>query len=787
MTATHVEFVPGEWALWRDVAVRSAGFPAEGVLRLVSARAAGLADALLDRGQISEQDWETFRQAFAAAAADVEREVQIIAGLPAFQCAVAWQNHPVLKLAVLPLLRREPGAGHRASKYRQREDVVASYWQRYCVKNDTIGFFGPVGWTTLTADSATSFRPASQLLASREVFFEPWAIDRMALTIAGHDGMTSWLTPRRASFLHVDAGTSTVFVPGRRGIPVEPAVMECLLRCEGTRTADRIATELVKAGHASDEAEVLRILADLRKRRWISWTLSVAASPHPERELRERLTGIEPPALRAWAQGCLATLEDAAGHVDAAGDDPGKLVTALDQLDAAFLQLTGATPTRNLGKTYGGRTLVYHDARRELHLRFGGELLRALAPLDLVLTSVRWLTYQAGVRFRREIRTIYDRLAEKNTGPVTLAALWFEAMSFLHGQGRSLLESIGTEFRHHWAEILSMPDGKTRLRYDADLLRPAVRDRFDVATSGWASARYISPDLMLAAEDTDAIRRGDFEVVLGELHLAIISYGHNCFVTQHPEPGRLLAAIDADHSGPRLIPAPPKENPPRLTVRTHSALIRDADYLVELFHQTADPRRPRLLHGGDLLVECRDDILLVRVPSGDAVDVMEPFADMLTDIVIDACSMFEEGDHSPRVNFDKLVVCRETWRFSAAELSFTGEKDEARRFVAVRAWYRAQALPRRIFIKSPLEQKPFFVDFDSPAYVNLLVKAVRRLRQPDAVKPGGSDRIAITEMLPDLDQLWLTDADAHGYTTELRMTAVDLRGAIGLPAASAHQ
>ena len=787
MTAPHVEFVPGEWALWPDIAVRSAGFPADDVLRLVSPRAAQLADALLDRvanGQAGEPDWAEFRRSFAAAAADVERDIQVIAGLPAFQCAVAWQNHPVFKLAVLPLLRRRPGADPRTSKHRQREDLVASYWQRYCVKNDSIGFFGPVGWTTLAPDGPTSFRPASRLLASREIFFEAWAIDRVASAIAEHGGMADWLAPRRASFIRVEVGTSTVFVPGRRGTQIEPAIAECLLRCDGTLAATHIATELVKAGHTRDEAEAFQILAGLRKRRWITWTLAVAASPHPERELRERLADIGSPALRAWALGRLTALEEAAGHVGAAGDDPTKLVAALDRLDATFVELTGTAPTRNQGKAYGGRTLVYHDSRRELHLRFGGELVRALAPLDLILTSVRWLTDRVGTLFRREIRAIYDQLAAKNSGQVTLAALWFESMSFLHGPGRDRLAGISAGFRDQWADILRMPDGNPRIRYDADRLRPAVRERFAAARSGWERARYVSPDLMLVAADTDAIRRGDFEIVLGELHLAIISYGHNCFVTQHPEPGRLLAAIDAEHGGPRLVPAPPKDNPPRLTVRTHSALIGDRDYVVELFHQTADPRRPRLLRGGDLLVECRDDILLVRVPSGEIIDVMEPFADMLTDMMIDIFSMFPERDHSPRVNFDKLIVSREAWRFSAADLTFTDKKDEATRFLAVRSWQRTQALPRRVFVRSPQELKPFFVDFDSPAYVNLLVKAVRRLRLPGAVKPGavrpgGSDRITVTEMLPDIDQLWLTDANARRYTAELRMAAVDLRGAAG--------
>lgn len=32
------------------------------------------------------------------------------------------------------------------SRVRRRQDVVARYWQRYCSKNDTIGFFGPLAW-----------------------------------------------------------------------------------------------------------------------------------------------------------------------------------------------------------------------------------------------------------------------------------------------------------------------------------------------------------------------------------------------------------------------------------------------------------------------------------------------------------------------------------------------------------------------------------------------------------------------------------------------------------------
>src|SRR5438105_2435638 len=42
-----VELPGGEWALWRWVALRGAGFPADGVLRLSAPAAAAAADLLL--------------------------------------------------------------------------------------------------------------------------------------------------------------------------------------------------------------------------------------------------------------------------------------------------------------------------------------------------------------------------------------------------------------------------------------------------------------------------------------------------------------------------------------------------------------------------------------------------------------------------------------------------------------------------------------------------------------------------------------------------------------------
>lgn len=118
-----------------------------------------------------------------------------------------------------------------------------------------------------------------------------------------------------------------------------------------------------------------------------------------------------------------------------------------------------------------------------------------------------------------------------------------------------------------------------------------------------------------------------------------------------------------------------------------------------------------------------------------------------------------------------MVVARETWQLPAAEAAFADDKDEARRFVRARQWRTRLGLPRYVFVVSPTESRPFYVDFDSPVYVTILAKALRRLARKD---PNGT--ATFTEMLPTPEQTWLTDDERRRYTAELRFVAFDTQG-----------
>jgi hypothetical protein len=143
--------------------------------------------------------------------------------------------------------------------------------------------------------------------------------------------------------------------------------------------------------------------------------------------------------------------------------------------------------------------------------------------------------------------------------------------------------------------------------------------------------------------------------------------------------------------------------------------------------------------------------------------------------------MLAPRGHCPRIMIDRVVVARESWSFAdAREIAFASEKTESQRFLEARRWVRHNGFPRHVFVKVPIEPKPFYVDFDSPVYVNILAKIIRRGAQ------SGRVSVTITEMLPPPDHAWLFDAEGNRYVSEIRMVAVDL-SADGLDAERAGE
>jgi hypothetical protein len=716
----------------------------------------GLCDAAARRDALSRELVEHHARAHRATSQALRR----IAGDDRVRQALLWQNRTAVRTGIDSLLRQPIDATD--SKTRQNERLLAGYLQRYCVKNDTIGFFGPIGWARL-ADSPAHLvqRPGPSLLAGRAIYYEYWAIDALASKLSEDPAVRPFIAPRRLPRYRLDG--TTLHYPVERTAELPPEFAAVAARCDGVRTARDIAHELCgdPALGLTEEADVLSVLDELAASRVIQWTLEIpTAGAHPERQLAALLARITDREARQRAEAVLDELDRCRASV-AACSDAAQLASGLAAFEAAFTRATGTASQRAHGQTYAGRTPLYEDCRRDLDVELGRPFLDRLAgPLGLVLLSARWFSHEIAARYRRELTAIYRRMRRDGDPVIEFARFWHDVPALFPGGGASgsIVAGVRDELRRRWAAILAVAPGERSVVRHASALADDIRRSFAAPGPGWPAARHHSPDLMLAAAGPDAVARGDYLVVVGELHTGFNTVAMPLFVKQHPRPDELIAARDADIERVCIAPVWSKA----VTRPDYYSLSpRDLDL------ETGDTRsaRPRtqVLSTGALVVEDQGHGLEVRTRDGAwRFDVIAFLEHHLIAESYAEFSPIAPAPWTPRVTIDDVVIARATWRVVPAELGWPELEQPAERFIAARRWARSLGMPRWVFAKTGEEVKPVYVDFDSTVYVELLAKQLR-----------GASSAALSEMLPTVEQAWVIDATGARYTGELRIAAVD--------------
>lgn len=832
-----IELSPSQWALWRWSGLRGAGFPLQEVLKLSSSDCSRLANRLIDaeenaerlwrialgavknelvnchshlRSQVSKAfkllgkgkipdlaslgpvtseavsefaracqatdlAWSSFRDAFDKANAETSAAVDRIIDDDRFRKAIVWQNRRALRGTMGILL--DPADNHRKSRNRQRkraEELVAIYWQRYCAKNDTIGFFGPVGWARFSPESETiRVEPGADLVKSRRTYFEGWCIDALAQSLAKNEAIRPWIAPRRVPHSYFD--DSTLVLPPNRRVALSPRQVSLLHACDGLRTAKQIAWELIGDAEEQfkEELDVYSLLNDWMDEGIILWALSIPSGTRPDLALWQALDKIDDEDVRNSLARSLLEFQDTYKQINlaAARGNAETLDLALGNLESAFTGLTAIEATRAEGKMYAGRTLVYEDCCRDIEVEIGPHILQSLVtPLSLLLTSARWLTFNAAARYRRVFEQTYTELVRKTGAAVVDAfSFWNNIQNKFYGNNGDPSAEFQLMLQERWMEVLAIPFGRSSVNYSGEQLSRRVNATFQAPGPGWQCARYHSPDVMVAADSVMAIQRDDFQLVLGEMHIAANTLSSGVFVEQRPPGSDFYLAIERDIRAPRIVPMPPKHWHGRIG-RCQNILVTPKDVCLEFAPHSPGLLNSRAMLIGDFVIaEEGDDLTFRSRDCSVQVRLIDAFAELLTHHIVNSFKIANPGRHTPRISIDRLVIHRESWQFPPAEIEFAFEKDQYQRYLSARRWARLHDLPRFVFYKSPVEVKPCFLDFDSSIYVEIFAKAIRA-----TVIQAPAGMISISEMLPSPDQVWLPDSQGNLYACEFRIVAVDL-------------
>jgi len=715
---------------------------------------------------------ERYRQAFNADQPHLRQAISSIANDPRFQEAVLWQNRRAMHESVTWLARHP----HKSdSQARQKERLVANYLQRYCVKNDTIGFFGPIGWGQFRPEGLPlTLTHGTELLTKRVTYFEHWGIAELARQMAHDPTLKLWLAPRLSPHVYVAdhtlhfAALNALALDGKlpANLPTARVLSEdewrVLQHCDGQTPACHIAEVLSKSA-----SEVYTLLEHLTTQGAVLWGLDLPLTLNPLRHLLAWVEHIGEPDLRgAWLEK-LQALENAREAVQGAAGKVEQLDQALGDLEDTFTHLTQTAATREHGKTYAARTLVYEDCERDLQATFGPTVLARLGPpLALVLQSARWFTYELAGQYRHALREIYTTLAAKTQSALLSFHHFFtHAAPLLTDPQCAPLQVARQKLLANWQTVLGAPPEDAPWRLAVADLAPRVREVFAAPHAGWELARYCSPDVLIAAPEAAAINAGQFQLILGELHL-FNTLARLDFVAHHPAPAELYAARAQDLPSPVVFPVPSSN---WNIQRNALSLILPTDILLD-YEATPSP------HPANLTLRA-SEIVIVDSPAGlraqtrdgrHDFDLIEFLGYRLSNQCLTYPGFLPPASHSPRLMFDDLVITRASWRYAPSAIPFTALNDPPERFLSATHWAMTQALPRFMFARFTGEIKPQFVDWESPLYVEQCARAIAKSK---GTTPN--EMITFTEMLPTIEQTWLTDYAQNAYTSELRLVLVD--------------
>ena len=681
-----------------------------------------------------------------------------------FRLALIWQNRRALSTGVDRLL--EAPVDRRDRKVHEHEQLVVRYLQRYCAKNDSIGFFGPFGWARIEDDEPSlTCEPGPDLVVDRQLHFEYWAVEELARVVGADPRIRPWLAPRLDPRFRIH-GDAVVDWHGRR-TRIGGAAAPLVAACDGQISAREIAASAIDDPSSAFNLpqEVYSALDGLADKGVIVWKLEVPIAPQPQRALRQTLMRIGDDRAREESVARLDLIDSARDAVADGRDDESRLDAAFEKLEMQFNQVTGQSATRHDGACYAGRTLVYEDCRRDATVRLGPSLIESIAPpLMLLLHSARWFTYEIARRTLRHMDAIFDHV--RTADSVDFGTFWNGFFS-TRGQVMGIIQHVGAELQSKWAAILTQPGDTTRIDLRSESIHDRVVEAFAAPCPGWPQARYHAPDLMIAADSAQAVCEGRWFAVCGETHAGVNSLMQAASLQTYPLPDDLMSAQWRDVNLPQIFPVCHRRHLRAQRSAADSVAAED----LHLGCNDAPSWRPdgQILAGAQLVIERAADGLRVRTRDGQrCFHIMNLFEHHLRSWSATNFHPVADAVHTPRITVDRLVIARESWRMPCGEPDFARKKDRTEQFVAARRWARTHGMPQWVFAHLPRERKPVYVDLHSPPSVDLLAKFLRAAAAGD-----GEPHLRVCEMLPTPRQAWLTDAESRRYLSELRIAAVD--------------
>lgn len=729
--------------------MRRAGFPFEILKELRFDQTVQMLKILLqDQWQEDQKDnLSEIRKGFDDEYRDKETKLMQIALEEKFKEAVFLSNPSFAEL--YPDYFRKQNASRSRMRYKLRS--VLMYLQRFCSKNDTHSFFGPIAW----GEMDDAFEKNIKIVVldpylKRETFFTYWAAEKILDEILKEESIFPYLKPVWSpGFVKREDRYYLISVPtiySKENLHVKtiyPNDLQkyILSRIDGNRTVEEIWNNIET--NLSLEA-FWETLKELEKEKIISLSPSIPVGTYQPLEFIMEWIDSVPLDLGKWKK-ILQQFIDLRNQFAKASYEqrPG----LMDQMQKYFQQITNQNPQRGEGCHYADRYLIYEDCLYPLEeFKIGGTLAK---DLEKLLKGVKVWFHFSVTLWREQYRFMQEWLA--HIYPETNEISIDQYIQDL-GKEKELkrkLTLLEKELYQKYSHIYQQLDDD-----------PAIMDEL----IDWRDDFYTSVDVSIAASSVEQINKGDYLLVLAECHTnLLLLFNVVAGYWQHGEIfERFQKWVETDDVE---IINPVKNHPDRcFTIGKHPLL--DLECIGQSKQQKKIPLSDlviRKIHGEfQLYSKSLNKMLLLHLVPPDELEKYYllpfsfPFLYGQPLWMKDPCKK-----HYKRIQEGRLVFQREHWILNKDDFSnFKKDDSSLDRFVKMWRYKEKYGFPDQVFVKFQDEPKPIFIDFCNYFLVEILIGKIS----------NSTGSMVISEMLPKEEQLWLKDQEGH-YTSELRMMA----------------
>lgn len=755
------------WTMSRMCWLRSAGFPCHASHELSSPANVRLLKGwlYLDEGSSTQRlrvgplptakEWQDIEEALLR---NVRENLTSIIHDESFQEAVFLSNRASFER--IQTLAKCEWSGPR-KRLEERTRLAWMYLQRFCTKNDTTSFFGPISWgEVVNASNRLEVERSSKgWLTRREIFLEHWAIQALANVISDDPEIYAHLPIYLNPACKVES--ETIYLPVDRRLPLRGDARLLLSRFDGgekqcrytaSELIDWAASEGFAAARAHSTLEAL-LTSKVLMRRIVIPTVD----PKPEQLLSRRLSELPDSCARRdhWLDFLSAVKTLCIQLQESRLKERINLASEAQQLFE--LAVGPEALRRRAGEAYTGRYVFYEEAERGLRFYIGERLRGELAPvLELVLEAYRWVSIRVAELLHKQYLEVYQSLV--NPGERVVNFLRFYAAAARLDLG-PLIREIKEVIRRAWSAAGAPAESEDwQLTHAAlsEVVSALKTDACDAAVS-LCLTKVHSPDILLAARSLSELNQGHYQAVVGEVHPGVHTVAQPVALPFCPDPAYLSKEVNELLSPHAMVLADPSQSFQRSDINWPNC----ENYWEVVFDgggsRLPEDRQIPIGHG-EVIAE--DGWLYFRdARTRHRCDLLLTMPSALHKILFEVSPFVLGADAGCRITCEKVILKRRSQLARCSDLFDPGEPtDRATSFSKVVRWAASKRLPRYGFFKASGEPKPVFIDFLNPLAVDCFVRSLVR-----------AGEVLVSEMRPGPDELWLEDSRGR-FTCELRTT-----------------